>query len=460
LALLFNVQSALSQTRTRVDVTTAGAVPNQDGRAAMISADGRYVVFESEAANLVPNDWNDSKDIFVRDLQTLATTRVNLQSDGLEAWGGSSWGPSISADGRYVAFASSAGLVPMDTNGSADIYVRDRAAGTTTIVSLTSEGKLDRSTNCIEDTSISSDGRYVAFACAADLTDAWGSSGPSYPAIFVRDRVAGKVELISYGFDGTPEYDGDSPRISANGRFVAYRGATGIVKVYDRLTKQTEQVSFTPSGHSTSGQDPEISGEGRFVVYMEGRSSSGEILRYDRSTGRTTVVSVTAAGAISGGYNTKPAISADGRYVAFATKNNAYLPYESMIYDAVVLRDVLVGLNQVIYYALPDISLSADGAKIVFEYGPIYLLGRTCIPDSDLDGSPDCADGCPADRSKTAPGACGCGVPDVDANGNGVIDCLERPTPDNKCKTKCHRKCTRVKHPKTCAKKCIRKQCK
>lgn len=126
-----------------------------------ISADGRYVAFDSYASNLVPSDTNHATDVFVRDRLTDTNTRVSIDSDGIQS-NGTSYSPSISADGCHVVFVSDAtNLVPGDTNGKYDIFVRDMTAGTTTRVSLDSTG--NQSNNSSYGPSISADGNYVAF---------------------------------------------------------------------------------------------------------------------------------------------------------------------------------------------------------------------------------------------------------------------------------------------------------
>jgi len=150
-----------TDTTTRLSVSSAGTQGNDSSLAPSISADGRYVVFESDASNLVPGDTNGRYDIFLRDRQTGTTTRLNVSSTGTQG-NGVSGRPSISADGRYVAFNSDASnLVPGDTNGRNDIFLRDRQTGTTTRLSVSSTGV--QGDGHSYDPFISADGRYVAF---------------------------------------------------------------------------------------------------------------------------------------------------------------------------------------------------------------------------------------------------------------------------------------------------------
>ena len=199
-----------------------------------ITPDGRYVVFGSYAPNLVPGDTNQSFDIFVKDRQTGKTTRVSTDSAGNQGIiGKSSYdpysSPSISADGRYVAFESDfTNLVPGDTNEVADVFVKDVLTGSITRVSVGINGQQSngKSYGVVSGPSISADGRYVAFASAASNlvpNDLLGA-----PDVFVYDRQTSstnRVSVTSEGFDavdgllGTKSY---LPTISADGRFVAF----------------------------------------------------------------------------------------------------------------------------------------------------------------------------------------------------------------------------------------------
>ena len=124
----------------RVSMNSAGSEANGFSAQSSISADGRFVAFRSAATNLVAGDTNSNSDIFVHDRQTGATTRVSVDSAGGQVNGWSGW-PSISADGRFVAYTSDASnLVIGDSNSKSDIFVHDRQTGATTRVSVDSEG--------------------------------------------------------------------------------------------------------------------------------------------------------------------------------------------------------------------------------------------------------------------------------------------------------------------------------
>ncbi|MFV2066188.1 MAG: beta-propeller fold lactonase family protein, partial [Pirellulales bacterium] len=243
-----------------------------------LSDDGRYVAFWSNANNLVPNDTNQVRDIFVRDLVNGTTERVSVDSDENQAMGGHSYGPVLSADGRYVVFQSAAAnLVAGDTNQKADVFVRDRVAGTTERVSVASdasEGNGASSKRWIND-----DGRYVVFESTASNLVPGDTNGRA--DIFLHDRDAGQTRRVSVGSDGT-QGDNNSylPQISGDGRYVAFQSwatnfdsrdsnATRDVFVHDVLTGSTRRLSVATDGSDSNGlsETAAISSDGRFVAF-------------------------------------------------------------------------------------------------------------------------------------------------------------------------------------------------
>jgi Tol biopolymer transport system component len=269
-----------------------------------ISADGRFVAFLSAATNLVPGDTNKFVDLFVRDRQTGTTERVDLSSSGDEA-NGDCKSPklTISADGRFVAYASAASnLVPGDTNRRIDCFVRDRQSGSTDRISVSSTG--DQGNDISLDPAISADGRFVAFdSMATNLV-------PGKPAgsVYVRDRLTGMTEWVAAG---------SLPSVSADGRFVAFHSAASDLVpndtnrsvdcfVRDRLTGSTERISVTTSGDQALGGDsiaPEISANGRFVAFVSEATNlvlgdtngHSDVFVHDRLTQGTARVSLSSS---------------------------------------------------------------------------------------------------------------------------------------------------------------------
>ncbi|MBP2235274.1 hypothetical protein J2Z31_001766 [Sinorhizobium kostiense] len=203
-------------TTTRASVDSAGGQANNFSIMPAISADGRYVAFSS-AGNLDPRDGNQALDIYMRDLQLGTTTLVSTDSSGNVGFNGSVF-PSISANGRYVAFESGSNLVAGDTNGVSDVFVRDLQLGTTTRVSVDSAGS--EANHRSSGSSISADGRYVAFVSSADNLVASDTNGQD--DVFVRDLQLGTTTRISVDSAGGEANGGsgffDFPEISGDGR--------------------------------------------------------------------------------------------------------------------------------------------------------------------------------------------------------------------------------------------------
>ena len=256
--------------------STSGAAGNADSLFSTLSADGRYVVYDSIAGNLVPGDTNNSFDVFVFDRLERRTERLSVSSTGGQLTG-LSGGGVISADGRFAAFYSYASnVVPSDLNNTQDIFVRDRQAGTTERVSLASD---DAEANSLSYApSISDDGRIVAFqSLASNLVpnDFNGSADA-----FVRDRVAGTTERVSLTSDGAEASAFLDTSLSADGRYVLFQsadprlisggipGALNMV-VHDRLTGVSEVASRTDAGEAQDNWSGfgEISAGGRFVAF-------------------------------------------------------------------------------------------------------------------------------------------------------------------------------------------------
>lgn len=326
---------------TRVSLSSSGEQGTGDSAEPSISEDGRYLAFSSYANNLVPDDTGPWLDVFVRDTQSNQTTRVNISTNGAQADGGGS-NPSISADGRYVAFNSGAtNLVPGDTNGLSDVFVHDRETGQTTRVSLSSSREQGNNTSYYP--YISSDGRYVGFSSSA--SNLVPGDNNAYSDVFVHDRQTGQTTRVSISTSGEEgEHSSSYPSpISADGRYVAFgstasnlvpddTNGTQDVFVHDSQTGQTTRESVSSSGEqgSEGGANPSISGDGRFVAFYSNSSNlipgdtneTYDILMRDRQAATTFRVSVSSTGGQANGASSTPSISADGRYVAFSSNAN------------------------------------------------------------------------------------------------------------------------------------------
>lgn len=334
-----------------------------------ISANGRCVAFESHADNLVYNDTNTVTDVFVRDLQTGQTTRVSVNSSGQEANDASAQA-TISGDGRYVAFLSwASNLVISDTNDNSDIFVHDRQTGQTTRVSVSSTGQEGDGRSY--EPAISSDGRTVAFVSHATNLVAGDTNG--YDDVFVHDRDTGQTTRVSIGPGGAQadNHCGEfgAPAISGDGRYVAFasrattlvisdtNGAVADVFLHDRQTGQTMVVSVNSAGqqgNSDSGW-PSISADGRYVAFASlatnlvsgDTNNTWDVFLHDRETGETRRVSVTSGGGQGDGPSEYPAISTSGRFIAFESDAARLVSGDTNGTRDVFLRDEGSGGSQV-----------------------------------------------------------------------------------------------------------------
>ena len=344
-------------TTVRVSVGAGGAQGNDESYYPSISADGRYVAFYSHSSNLVPGDTNSHSDVFVHDRQLGTTERVSLSTGGGQA-GSLNEHPSISADGRYVAFGSPAdNLVPGDTNFWTDVFVRDRQLGTTERVSVDSSGAQCNGSS--DYPSISADGRYVVFHSHSTNLVAGDTNGVF--DIFVRDRQLGTTERVSVDSGGAQgNSDSDSPSISADGRYIAFHSfASNLVAgdtnaredifVRDRQAGATERASVGAGGvqGNFASVSPWISADGRYVEFasfatnlVAGDTNSREdIFLRDRQLGATERVSVDSAGIQGNGHSYSGGISSDGRIVAFMSESTNLVPGDSNARTDVFVRD-------------------------------------------------------------------------------------------------------------------------
>jgi Tol biopolymer transport system component len=337
---------------------TSSTLGNSDSYNSAISADGDFVAFESTATNLVLGDTNGDSDIFVRSRVPGTTQRVSISSVGVQADDGSFY-PAISADGRYVAFQSAApNLVAGDTNGVSDIFLRDRLSFVTERISL-SDAEAQANGSCTFP-SISGDGRYVAFMSTANNLVPGDTNG--FADIFVRDRLAGVTVRASVNSqDAQSNGTSYQPSISADGRFVAFASsATGLIgplafdtngvdDVFcrDLVNGSTGRVSVSDVQGNGASSDPSISADGRFVAFHSDASnlvsgdtnSRTDIFVRDRSANTTERVSLDSSGTQGNDSSLDPSISGDGRFVAFYSRATNLVAGDSNADWDIFLRD-------------------------------------------------------------------------------------------------------------------------
>jgi Tol biopolymer transport system component/acetyltransferase-like isoleucine patch superfamily enzyme len=302
------------------------------------------------------------------------TERVSVRTDGTPG-NYDSFHPAISADGRYVAFFSYASnLVDGDDNTWADVFVHDRDTGVTERVSLHTDGTQGNSAS--GEPAISLDGRYVAFSSGA--SNLVGGDDNKLIDVFVHNRSTGVTERVSVHTDGTPgNHNSFRPEISADGRYVAFFSFAGNlvdgddntwedVFVHDRHTGVTERISRHTDG--TPGNDasvfPAISADGRYVAFSSGASNLvdgddntwADVFVHDRDTGVTERVSLHTDGTPGNGNSSSSAISADGRYVAFYSHASNLVDGDDNTWGDVFVHDRDTGVTE-------RVSLHTDGTQ-------------------------------------------------------------------------------------------------
>ena len=419
----------------RVSVASAGLEANSHSYAPSVSTDGAYIAFVSDASNLVPGDNNLVADVFVRDRRLDVTTRVSVASNGaqMDPWlsgGFTPLGcstPSISGDGRFVAFASyGSNLVPGDTNARQDIFVHDRSTGSTVRVSVSTNG-IEADADSYFPT-ISRDGLIVAWQSSATnlvLGDTNGNSD-----IFVHDRTTATTTRVSLTAASAQVFGSStSPSLSTTGQFVAFAStasnlvagdtnAAADVFVADRVTGSVTRISVNSSGAQAIGSslgsgEPSISGDGTkiaFRSYMTNliagdTNGCADIFLRDLAAGTTTRTSLTAtsgqgvgnsASGATGSFG--PRISQDGRYVAFVSHSTNLVPNDSNATADTFLRDTLVATTTrmgvtpksasldtgaAYWGSTPWLAISGDGATVAF------ITTSSSAVDVDTNGATD-----------------------------------------------------------------------
>ncbi len=444
------IRDRLNGVIERVNVDSEGNEANDYGEtSASISPDGRFVVFSSPASNLVAGDFNGQTDVFLRDRAVGTTERVSIGDLEGEADGGSG-GAVVSADGRFVAFGSSAAhLVKDDNNDVGDVFVRDREMGTTTRVSVNTEEDEAAAESVLED--MTPDGRFVVLSSFATnlaqtesegCEDYIGNPAQACMHIFLRDTEQGVTTPISIK-DGAVEGNRDSSRasISDDGRFVAFLSrATNLVPgdtsecivipgdkfttncqdvfVRDRQAGVTTKVSVNSLGEQAASGSiaSQISGDGRFVAFSSsaanlvedpttvtcGYFACGNVFLHDVKSGNTIEASPGTQGDAF-----EALVAMNGNTVAFSTATPEVAGDENGDYDVYV-------------YALGDGD--GDGELDPFDNCP--SVPNAGQDDGDHDGIGDACDNCPhvfeIDQTDS----------DGDAVGNRCDNCPNDPNVD------------------------------
>ncbi|MGQ0845792.1 MAG: TolB family protein [Sporichthyaceae bacterium] len=363
----------------RVTLAVAEREADDASYTPVLSADGRWVAFASEATNLVRGDTNRRQDVFLRDTRTGKTKRVSVASGGRQSRG-DSFNPSISGDGRYVVFDSWADdLVPGDTNRRGDVFLHDAKTGKTTRISTRVANHEEAHGNSGYGV-ISADGRHVAFESnAPDMRPGGGDQSD----VYVWSRETGDIELISQGVYGAGHGNSGAPAISRDGRFVAFTSAASDlivgdtnqrddVFVRDRQTQTVRRASVNSVGGESNHESDaaSISADGRYVAFESmaysltnvdplpeatpkmfnplqrsgtDANSASDVFVHDMLTGRTEMVSVSDAGVQGVRESYAPSISGDGRYVVYVSYADNLVPGDRNEQRDVFVRDLAAG---------------------------------------------------------------------------------------------------------------------
>src|ERR1051325_4030766 len=312
-----------------------------------VSSNGLFVAFQSEASNLVGNDGNGTRDVFLRDTIGGTTALVSVNSAGTGSGNGPSSNPQASADGRFVLFESLASdLVANDTNGLSDVFVRDLLLGTTTLVSVNSDGTGSAGGKS-DSASMTPDGRWVAFVSTA--TDLVPGAVNALGEIYVRDLQSATTSWASggaAGFVGGP-IRSYNPALSSDGRFVVFKtknvtNSSAILLRYDAQASLTALIDSKV--HDLDW--PVVTPDGRFIAYEATSSGTTNqaIYRWDAQDGTNHLVSVNTVGLVAiSGTARNPVMSADGNRIAFLSTSDSLTTNASQGRSQVFVRDVAAG---------------------------------------------------------------------------------------------------------------------
>lgn len=395
------LRNCQSNTTSLTSVNLSGSGGGDgDSLPSAISTNGQYVLFESAADDLTTNDTNQSGDVFVRDLAQGETRLVSVNTNGMSG-NGASRDPVMTPDGCYVAFVSSANdLVPNDTNGIADVFVRDMVSGATVLASpgATATNSWDKLLSSSESPTITPNGRYVAFmSTATNLVPGVQTAGE----IYLRDLVNGTTiwasangRAIFQTVTGETNAVCCNANVSADGHYVAFEvctnhpltlSARGIILRYNRVTGATGIVSTNanvPLVASENIHTLDMTPDGCFIAYVANvgdfSGTNTAIYLWDAQTGTNILVSLEAGGGLpANGTCGPPVVSADGRHVAFLSdgSNLTANPVTNGL-PHLYLRDVLEGITTLVSADTPGVdtgvmpasipSMSANGQTVAF----------------------------------------------------------------------------------------------
>jgi Tol biopolymer transport system component len=402
------VRDVATGATTLVSRSAAGAAAGANGSSAnaAVSADGRFVAFESAGTDLPAPSGDARTDVFLYEVATGAISLVSRTAAG-DTGDGASGRPAVSGDGRFVAFESRAGN--LGASGDPGVLVRDVVANTTVLASVWADGS---PVPGAEAPSVSDDGQRVVFTTAA--VDPGGSLGSGAPDanggadVYLRDLAASTTRLVSRTPAGAAG-DGasDAPAVSGNGRTVVFQSAAtdlagadagGMVDVFaaDVATGVVQLISVNPAGAPGDGEStaPAVSADGLSVAFvsqaadlLDESNNLTDVYVRDLASGQTIVVGGDVDGSVTNGSAVNPAFSADGRWVAFESIGTRLDPDTTESGDA---SDLDVFLT-------PRVATAAPPVVTPTEPGPdLTVTAASRDPVTTADGAPVTVDGVPA----------------------------------------------------------------
>jgi Tol biopolymer transport system component len=370
------------------NVDARGTPGGSANAGAALSADGLVVAFSSTSSILVPGDLNGAEDVFVHDLRTRVTTRVSVSSSGAEG-NRASRGPAISADGRFVAFASFAdNLVAADTNNADDVFVHDRLSGVTVRVSRNTLGVQGNQHS--RDSAISGDGRFVAFG--SDASNLVFDDTNQAEDVFVHDRSTGATVRVSVDATGREGNRASSrPSLSADGALVAFDSlagnlvfldTNGVAEVFvrDLASGAIVRVSQDAGGAQANAASTRaaLAGSGCCVAFQsdatnlvaEDRNGATDVFLHRLGSAGVERVSLDANGGEVLRPSLRPDLSGDGRFVAFDSDSDRLVPGDRNTQPDVFVRDRTRATTERVSVSSPGVEgnarshgprISADG---------------------------------------------------------------------------------------------------
>ena len=367
----------------RISISSDGIQANGQSGSNSLSNDGRFVAFESNATNLVPNDFNGQTDTFIYDRLNQTVELVSIATDDAQANGSSSSG-HLSGNGQYLTFASFASnLVANDLNNQRDIFIYNRLNQTTELVSVNSDGTQANGLSLFS--VVSNNGRYVAYESTADNLVAGDTNGLG--DIFLSDRINSTTIRINTAEDGIQANGATHlDSISENGRYISFTSAAdnlvpgdtngkNDIFVYDRVDSIIERISVAADGTQGNSDSSfsSLSSDGRYISFTSAADNlvsgdtngKSDIFVYDRIDSTIERVSVTNDSAQANGNSQDASISDDGRYVAFLSEANNLVSNDTTSQLEIFIRDRRSQTTtQIGGDSFPTIS--GDGQSILF----------------------------------------------------------------------------------------------